>query len=57
MSHRVDENSLAFARIHEEVVERTGTRLMSRCLIGNSLAHVGRVGGRGEYSRFAAWLA
>lgn len=51
-----DEDFVAFERVLEEAVERTGTRLLSYCLMPNHWHLVVWPHEDGELSRFAGWL-
>lgn len=51
-----DEDYAAFERVLEEAVERTGTRLLSYCLMPNHWHLVVWPHEDGELSRFAGWL-
>lgn len=51
-----DDDYAAFERVLEEAVERTGTRLLSYCLMPNHWHLVVWPHEDGELSRFAGWL-
>ena len=51
-----DEDFAAFERVLEEAVARTGTRLLSYCLMGNHWHLVVWPQEDGELSRFVGWL-
>ena len=51
-----DEDFAAFERVLLEALERTGTRLLSYCLMGNHWHMVVWPREDGELSRFVGWL-
>ncbi len=51
-----DDDYAAFERVLEEAVDRTGTRLLSYCLMPNHWHLVVWPHDDGELSRFAGWL-